>query len=115
MSFLISDAFAEGVAAPAASMPHADSSFSLLMMVGIFALFYFMMIRPQNKRAKQHKELITKLQKGDEIVLTSGILAKVDKLVNEQYLKVILSSNVEVLVQREAVSSVLPKGTLSSL
>lgn len=115
MSFLISDAFAEGVAASAASMPHADSSFSLLMIVGIFALFYFMMIRPQNKRAKQHKELITKLQKGDEIVLTSGILAKVDKLVNEQYLKVILSSNVEVLVQREAVSSVLPKGTLSSL
>lgn len=114
MSFLLSDAFAAVDAAGAAG-PRPDSSFSLLMIVGIFALFYFMMIRPQNKRAKQHKELVNKLQKGDEIVLTSGILAKVEKLVNETYIRATVNSNVEILVQRAAVASVLPKGTLDSL
>lgn len=111
MSFLLSDAFA----AVDAAGPRPDGSFSLLMIVGIFALFYFMMIRPQNKRAKQHKELVNKLQKGDEIVLTSGILAKVEKLVNETYIRATVNSNVEILVQRAAVASVLPKGTLDSL
>lgn len=114
MSFLISDAFADMASAPAGA-PHADSSFSLVIIVAIFALFYFMMIRPQNKRAKEHKALITKLQKGDEVILTSGILAKVDKLVNDNYIKVTLSTNVDILVKREAVASVLPKGTIGSL
>lgn len=114
MSFLLSDAFAAVDAAGVAG-PRPDGSFSLLMIVGIFALFYFMMIRPQNKRAKQHKELVNKLQKGDEIVLTSGILAKVEKLVNETYIRATVNSNVEILVQRAAVASVLPKGTLDSL
>ena len=83
MSFLLSDAFAAmDLTTGVAGGSRTDGSFSLLMIVGIFVLFYFMMIRPQNKRAKQHKELITKLQKGDEVVLTSGILAKVEKLVN---------------------------------
>ena len=113
MSFLLSDAFAAVDAAGAG--PRPDGSFSLLMIVGIFALFYFMMIRPQNKRAKQHKELVNKLQKGDEIVLTSGILAKVEKLVNDTYIRATVNSNVEILVQRAAVASVLPKGTLDSL
>ncbi|MBP6917527.1 MAG: preprotein translocase subunit YajC [Legionellaceae bacterium] len=113
MSFLLSDAYAAIGAATGGS--RADGSFSLLMIVGIFVLFYFMMIRPQNKRAKQHKELITKLQKGDEIVLTSGILAIVEKLVNETHIRATVNSNVEILVLRDAVASVLPKGTLSSL
>lgn len=117
MSFLLSDAFAvvgEAMSAPAGA-PRADSSFSLLMIVGIFVLFYFMMIRPQNKRAKQHKELITKLQKGDEIVIAPGILGRVEKLVNDTHIRVTVNSNVEILVLRDAVASVLPKGTLSSL
>lgn len=115
MSFLITDAFAQASAATATAAPQQQGSLSLLMIVGIFALFYFMMIRPQNKRAKQHKELISKLQKGDEIILTSGILAKVDKLMDDKYIKATLSNNVDIIVQREAVASVLPKGTLSSL
>ena len=115
MSFLISDAFAEVSAATGAAAAQPQGSMSLLMIVGIFVLFYFMMIRPQNKRAKQHKELISKLQKGDEVVLTSGILAKVDKLVDDKYIKATLSNNVDIIVQKEAVSSVLPKGTLGSL
>lgn len=115
MSFLLSDAYAAvDVAVPAVGN-RADGSFSLLMIVGIFVLFYFMMIRPQSKRAKQHKELVGKLKKGDEIVLTSGILAKVDKLVNDTHMRVTVNSNVDILVLREAVQSVLPKGTLDSL
>ena len=116
MSFLLSDAFAAmDLTTGVAGGSRTDGSFSLLMIVGIFVLFYFMMIRPQNKRAKQHKELITKLQKGDEIVLTSGILAIVEKLVNETHIRATVNSNVEILVLRDAVASVLPKGTLSSL
>ncbi len=115
MSLLLSDAFAAVTGATNAAAPHTDSSFSLLMIAGIFVLFYFMMIRPQNKRAKQHKDLITKLKKGDEIVLTSGILAKVDTLVNDVYLKATVNSGIDILVQRDAVSAVLPKGTLDSL
>jgi len=114
MSFWISDALAAGTAA-VSTAPRSDGSFSLIMIMGIFVLFYFMMIRPQNKRAKQHKELVTKLKKGDEIVLTSGILAKVDNLVNDVYLKATVSSGVDIIVQRDAVTAVLPKGTLDSL
>lgn len=115
MSFLVSDAFAAADATANAVAPRADGSFSLLMIVGIFVLFYFMMIRPQNKRAKQHKELVNKLQKGDEIVLTSGILAKVEKLISDTHIKISLSKDVEIVVLRDAVTSVLPKGTISSL
>jgi len=85
------------------------------MVIGIFVLFYFMMIRPQNKRAKQHKALVNALKKGDEIVLSSGILAKVDNLVNDVYLKATVNSGVDILVQRDSVTAVLPKGTLDSL
>ncbi len=116
MSFLLSDAFAAaGDMVDIAGKSRSDSTFSLVMLVGIFVLFYFMMIRPQNKRTKEHKELITKLQKGDEIVLSSGILAKVETLVNDTHLRVTVNSNVEILVLRDAVATVLPKGTLSSL
>lgn len=115
MSFLISDALAAITDAAPAAAPRAEGSLSLLMIVGIFVLFYFMMIRPQNKRAKQHKELVSKLKKGDEIVLTSGILAKVDKLTNDNYITATIASGVDIIVQRDAVSSVLPKGSLESL
>ncbi|MCR9192114.1 MAG: preprotein translocase subunit YajC [Gammaproteobacteria bacterium] len=114
MSFLITNAFADGAAAVAAG-PRTEGSFSLIMVIGIFVLFYFMMIRPQNKRAKQHKELVSALKKGDEIVLSSGILAKVDNLVNDVYLKATVNSGVDILVQRDSVTAVLPKGTLDSL
>ena len=113
MSLWISDAIA-GIGA-GHSAGTADGSFSLIMIVGIFLLFYFMMIRPQNKRAKQHRELINKLKKGDEVVLSSGILAKVEDSVNQVYIKAKLGSGVEVILQRDAVTSVLPKGTLDSL
>lgn len=113
MSFFVNDAIAAIGGSPTGTP--SDGSFSLIMVVGIFILFYFMMIRPQNKRAKQHRELIGGLKKGDEVVLSSGILAKVDGLVNDVYIKAKISSGVDVLIQRDAVTTVLPKGTLDSL
>lgn len=111
MSFFIQDAMA---ALPASAPGNADSSFSLIMIAVIFVLFYFMLIRPQNKRAKQHRELIQQLKKGDEIVTSGGILGKVVKL-DEQYIKVALAEGVEMTLQRSAVTNVLPKGTIESL
>ena len=84
------------------------------MIAAIFVLFYFMLIRPQNKRAKEHRELVGKLKKGDEIITSGGILAKVSSL-DEQYIKVSVAEGVEINLQRSAVSAVLPKGTIKSL
>lgn len=110
MSFFISDAMA--AAAPAAQ-PQADS-FSFIMIAAILFLGYFMLIRPQNKRAKEHRDLLSRLKKGDEIITSSGILAKIVSL-DEQYIKVSLAEGVEINIQKAAVSAVLPKGTLKSL
>jgi len=111
MSFFISDAFAAAGTAPAGQ---ADGTFSLIMIAAIFVLFYFMLIRPQNKKAKEHRELISRLKKGDEIITSGGMLAKVVSL-DDQYIKVSLAEGVEINLQKGAVITVLPKGTLKSL
>ena len=111
MSFFISDAIA---AATATRGAQTDGTFSLIMIAAIFVLFYFMLIRPQNKRAKDHRELVGKLKKGDEVVTSGGVLAKVVSI-DEQYIKVSIAEGVEISLQRSAVSTVLPKGTLKSL
>ncbi|KTD35799.1 SecYEG protein translocase auxillary subunit [Legionella nautarum] len=111
MSFFISDAIAAGTATPAAQ---PDGTFSLIMIAAIFIVFYFMLIRPQNKRAKEHRAMVSNLKKGDEVVTSGGILAKVVSI-DEQYIKVALAEGVEVSIQRGAVSAVLPKGTIKSL
>ncbi len=111
MSFFISEAFAAAVPGPASQ---GDGTFSLVMIAAIFVLFYFMLIRPQNKKAKEHRELITKLKKGDEIITSGGILAKVVSL-DEQYIKVSPADGIEISLQKGAVTTVLPKGTLKSL
>ena len=103
------------VAATGSAMPaQSDGTFSLIMIAAIFVLFYFMLIRPQNKRAKEHRELVGKLKKGDEVVTSGGLLAKVVSI-DEQYVKVCIADGVEICLQRNAVSTVLPKGTLKSL
>jgi len=111
MSFFISDAVA---AATTTGAQPEGSFFSLIMIAAIFVLFYFMLIRPQNKRAKEHRELIGKLKKGDEIITSGGILAKVSSI-DEQYVKASIAEGIEITMQRNAVSAVLPKGTLKSL
>ncbi|BCA96307.1 preprotein translocase subunit YajC [Legionella antarctica] len=111
MSFFISDAFAAAGTTPAAQ---TDGTFSLIMIAAIFVLFYFMLIRPQNKKAKEHRELVSQLKKGDEIITSGGMLAKVVSI-DEQYIKVSVAEGIEINLQKGAVSTVLPKGTLKSL
>lgn len=111
MSFFISNAVAAANSTPAAQ---SDGTFQLVMIAVIFVLFYFMLIRPQNKRAKEHRELVGQLKKGDEIVTTGGILAKL-VAVDDQFIKATIAEGVDISLQRSAVSTVLPKGTLKSL
>jgi len=87
---------------------------SLLLIVLMFGVLYFLMIRPQMKRTKEHKTMIDALQKGDEVVTSGGILGRVSKL-NENYVTLEISNNVEVQVQRPSVQLVLPKGTLKNI
>jgi len=106
----ISEAFAQ--TAPAAG---ADSMFgglgSMLPLILMFVVLYFVMIRPQMKRQKEHKSMIDALAKGDEVVTTGGMLGKIAKI-GESYLTVEIANGVEIQVQRGAVVQVLPKGTV---
>ena len=105
--FFISDAYAE--AAPAAG----GGGTEMLIMVGIFfAIMYFMIIRPQQKRQKAHKTLMESLSKGDEVVTNGGMMGKI-KSVGDDVVKIELTENVVIKVQKHAIGSVLPKGTLS--
>ena len=103
----ISEAFAQS--APAAAGDTGSSLLSLLPLVLMFVVLYFIMIRPQMKRQKEHKAMIDALAKGDEVVVAGGV-GRVAK-VGESYLGVEVANGVELQVQRSAVVQVLPKGT----
>ncbi len=106
----ISDAFAQ--AAPAAASGGTESSLlSLLPLVLMFVVLYFVMIRPQMKRQKEHKAMIEALAKGDEVVTAGGMLGKVSKM-GETYVHLEVAGGIELQVQRTAVVQVLPKGTI---
>jgi len=109
MSFFISDAWAQN-----GPPPGGDPFMSILFMGLIFVVFYFVLIRPQAKRAKEHKKLVEALAKGDEVVTNGGLLGKVTQ-VGENFLAVEIADGVRVRVQRQAVASVMPKGTMKSL
>ena len=87
---------------------------AFLPMVAIFVVFYFLLIRPQQKRAKETKAMLEALQKGDEVVTAGGVVGKVSKL-TDSYATVEIAPNIEVTVQRSAISLLLPKGTIKSL
>jgi len=105
----ISNAYAEA-AAPLAGGGIMD----YLPLVALVAVFYFMVLRPQSKRAKEHKAMMEALQRGDEVVTLGGEVGRVTK-VYEQYIGVELAENFEVIVQKSAIQSVLPKGTIKSI
>lgn len=109
MSFFISDALA---AAPAPAQQ--DPLMSFLPLVLIFVVFYFLLIRPQTKRAKEHKAMVEGLSKGDEVVTNGGLLGRVTE-VGENFAKLKVADNVEVKVQKNAISSLMPKGTIKEL
>ncbi|HJD44550.1 MAG TPA: preprotein translocase subunit YajC [Candidatus Paenalcaligenes intestinipullorum] len=91
---------------------------SFLPIILLFAVLYFMMIRPQMKRQKEHRNLVAGLSKGDEVITSGGLLGKIAK-VNDNYISIevadLADKPVEILVQRQAVVSVLPKGTIKTL
>ena len=105
----ISEAFAQ--AAPAAQGGTESGLLSMLPLVLMFVVLYFVMIRPQMKRQKEHKAMIEALAKGDAIVTAGGVLGKVTRL-GETFVHVEVANGVELQVQRSAVTQVLPKGTL---
>lgn len=109
MSFFISDAMAQGAGSQSAS------AFELIVpLVIMFGIFYFLLIRPQQKKAKEHKSLVEALKKGDEIITNGGLLAKITA-VDENFLTCKIAENVEVKLQLHAVTTVLPKGTIKGL
>jgi preprotein translocase subunit YajC len=105
----ISEAFAQ--TAPAAAGGGESTLLTMLPLVLMFVVLYFVMIRPQMKRQKEHKAMIDALAKGDEVVTAGGLLGKVAKM-GETYVDVEVSKGVELQVQRSAVVQVLPKGTI---
>ena len=109
MSFFIADALAEG--APAAQQ--GDPIMSLLPLIIIFVVFYFLLIRPQSKRAKEHKNMVASLAKGDEVVTNGGILGSITAL-DDNFVSLEVSDGVIIRVQRNAVASLMPKGTIKS-
>jgi preprotein translocase subunit YajC len=114
--FLISDALAQ--TAPAAQPGPESMWTSILFMVLIFVVFYFLLIRPQVKRQKEHKALVDSLNKGDEVLTAGGLIGKVTEL-TDQYATIQISSvdnkPVEISIQRAAVQTLLPKGTMKSI
>jgi preprotein translocase subunit YajC len=110
---LISTAYAQADAAAGAAAP-AGGLASFLPLVLMFLVLWFLMIRPQMKRAKEHKTLLEALSKGDEVVTNGGIAGKVIE-VGESFVQVELAANTVVAVQKQAIATVLPKGTLKTL
>ena len=98
----------------AAEAGQQASPMSSIIMLIIFGLiFYFMLIRPQSKRAKEHKSMVEALQKGDEVISSGGLAGKITE-VDETFIKLKVAENVEGSIQRNAVASVLPKGSLKA-
>lgn len=108
--FLISNAYAQSAAA--ANEP--NPMITLVMFGGLFVFMYFLLIRPQRKRQKEHQNLVTALAKGDEVVMTSGMLGRIVRLEGD-YLVLEVANNMELKFQKVAVHAVLPKGTIKAI
>ncbi|WP_277972472.1 preprotein translocase subunit YajC [Pantoea agglomerans] len=110
MSFFISDAVA------AAGAPSQGSPYSLVIMLVVFGLiFYFMILRPQQKRAKEHKKLMDSISKGDEVLTSGGLVGRVTKVSDTGYVAIALNDTNEVVIKRDFVAAVLPKGSIKAL
>jgi preprotein translocase subunit YajC len=107
----ISSAFAQTAPAAAAGGDMQSSLMSMLPLVLMFVVLYFVMIRPQMKKQKEHKSMIDALAKGDEVVTAGGVLGRVSKI-GDSYVGLEVASGVEVQIQRSAVVQVLPKGSI---
>lgn len=109
MNFLFPTAYAQEAAAPQPSL-----TYNLVLFGGMFLLFYLILWRPQSKRAKEHRELVEAISKGDEVMTSGGLLGKVTR-VSDEYIAIEVSENVELKLQKSAVAAALPKGTISQI
>ncbi len=108
------DFFIPAAMAQTGAQPEANPMVTLLMFGGLFVFMYLFIIRPQRKRQKEHTDLVASLAKGDEVVMTSGMLGKITK-VDDSYIVLDVGSNSELKFQRVAVHAVLPKGTIKNI
>jgi preprotein translocase subunit YajC len=111
MNFLISSAHAQD----SAGQPCGE--FGMLIMLAVFGLiFYFLLYRPQAKRVKEHKNLVSSLSKGDEVLTQGGLVGKITKVSEDKdFIEIALNESNNIVVQKSAVSAVLPKGTMKSI
>ena len=107
---LISSAYAQASGAAG----QTDTLLTFLPMIAIFVVFYFLLIRPQQKKQKEARAMLDALEKGNEVVTAGGILGRIVKL-DEQYVTVEIAPNTQMVVQRGAISQLLPKGTIKAL
>ncbi len=108
---LIANAYAQAGAEPGGLLANIGGLLPIILM---FVVFWFLMIRPQMKRAKEQKAMVAALAKGDEVVLAAGIIGRISK-VGENYINVELATGVDIIVQKSAVGALLPKGTMKTL
>jgi preprotein translocase subunit YajC len=107
MDFFISDALA-------AAQGQGDPLMSFLPLIFIFVVFYFLLIRPQSKKAKEHKQMVEALAKGDEVVTNGGLLGRISK-VGDNFIELDITEGVTVKVQRNAIANLMPNGTIKGL
>ena len=108
LNFFISNAWAQSAS------PQGGGTSFIIMMVVFVAIFYFIIIRPQTKQAKEHKAMLEALSKGDEIVTNGGIVGRINKI-GDNFMAIEIATDLEIKVQKHAVTAVLPKGTMKSL
>jgi preprotein translocase subunit YajC len=107
MDFFIQNAWA-------GTAQSSDGGFiNLIMLVVLFVVFYFLLIRPQTKRAKEHKQMVDSLAKGDEIVTNGGVLGRIVNL-GDNFIVLEIATNTEIKVQRQSIAAVMPKGTMKN-
>jgi preprotein translocase subunit YajC len=105
----------DALAAASNAQPAAGGLASLLPMILVFVIgAYFLMIRPQNRRIKAHRKLVSELAKGDEVVTVGGVVGKIAKI-SDDFLTITIADNVDISIQKSAVANVLPKGTIKAI
>ncbi len=109
MNLFLAQAWAQAPGDAAAQQPNA--LISLLPLIVIFVIFYFLLIRPQAKRAKEHRNMVASLAKGDEVVTNGGLLGRIVAL-DDNFITLEIADGVQVRVQRQAVASLMPRGTM---
>ena len=110
MSLFISNAYAQSAGAP------QGGGMEMIIMLAVFGLIFYLLYRPQAKRVKEHKNLVSSLSKGDEVLTQGGLVGKITKVSEEKdFIEVALNDSNNIVVQKSSVTAVLPKGTMKSL